>query len=64
MLKLILIFFLLFVSLKVKAQTKTTILDRDTIFLDFKQDSIMNLLLSLNLSFTVNSSNGKLLLTA
>jgi hypothetical protein len=64
MLKLILIFFLLSVSLKVTAQTKTTILDRDTIFLDFKQDSIMNLLLSLNLSFTVNSSNGKLLLTA
>ncbi len=45
MLKLILIFFLLFVSLKVTAQTKTTILDRDTIFLDFKKDSIMNLLL-------------------
>jgi hypothetical protein len=64
MLKLILIFFLLFVSLKVKAQTKTTILDRDTIFLDFKKDSIMNLLLSLNSYFEVNSSNGKLLLTA
>ena len=64
MLKLILIFFLLSVSLKVTAQTNTTILNRDTIFLDFKQDSIMNLLLSLNLSFTVNSSNGTLLLTA